>query len=148
MDARPIQAEIRELEHKQERLLESLYAGAAPALVNERLTQVQSQLEAALGRLAAVSPTSPMVDPRTVQEALEGLLGREDLDLGAARGFVEVISLPATNGAPPVLRAFGVEFRLVLNVQRRRRGAGKVLAEQSVRMRSGSPRGPRKERPL
>lgn len=126
-DARPIELEIRELEHKQERLLDSLYAGAAPALVNDRLNQIQTQLEAAQRRLAAVTPTATMVDLRAVEHALTSILGKEDFDLRMVRGFVDAVVLPAAPNQPPVLRAFGVEFELHLDERRRRRGEGKKM---------------------
>jgi site-specific DNA recombinase len=133
VDARPIQAEIRELEHKQERLLDSLYAGSAPALVNERLAQVQVQLEVALARLTAVAPTTAMVDPRAVELALEGILGAGEIDLRMVRGFVGGIELPADPEAPPVLRAFGVAFALEVFKGKRPYGAGMKMQEAVAR---------------
>ncbi len=126
-DAAPLEREIRELEHRQERLLESLYAGAAPALINERLGQVQAQLEAALKRLRSQAPAVRMVDPAALERALRTILESADLDLVAVRGVVESITLPADCGAPPVLRAFGVDFPLAVDGTRRRRGVAKAM---------------------
>lgn len=86
-DSAPIEQEIREFEHEQERLLESLYAGAAPALVSTWLTPVQAELQAAVGRLTTVSPSVRMVDPEVLEAVLGEVLGRQDFNLMVVQGL-------------------------------------------------------------
>ncbi len=108
----PARRKVDDLTMKQERLLEALYAGGAPTLINERLHQVQAELDAAREALEAlgeeVEPLSPEDLARVIMDALE----EGAADLAQVAPYIEWIKLPADPDQPPVMRAFGQDFEL------------------------------------
>jgi site-specific DNA recombinase len=89
----PAQARIHELEQRQERLLEALYAGSAPALINERLRQVQDLLDVARSDLAAAGGEVPILSAADVAAEMRALLTATEADLtwvGILGGRIEV----------------------------------------------------------
>lgn len=108
----PARQEIRSLERKQEKLLESLYAGGAPALINRRLVQIEAQLEEARAALDAVGKEIVPMSAADLADVIRGDLEAGADDLGRPAAFVEWIILPADPGQPPIMRAFNRDFSL------------------------------------
>jgi hypothetical protein len=103
----PLQAAVTACEHKQERLLAALYEGNAPALVNERLRQVQDELAAARAALdaagTAVEPLSVddlVVDIRTALETWQD-------DFAWISRLQGRLVVPADPAAPVILEVLG-----------------------------------------
>jgi hypothetical protein len=89
----PAQTRIHELEQQQERLLEALYAGSAPALINERLRQVQDLLDVARAELAAAGCEVLQFTADEVAAEMRAMLASTEADLawvGIMGGRIEV----------------------------------------------------------
>ena len=118
-DRAPIEAEIAELNRKQARLLEAIYAGNAPSVINDELRQIEIALadrQAALEAVGtSIEPIPQAVAVAAVREALE----RGASDLRALRPLIDEIILPA-NDSPPEMRIMGQVVPLSVPLQRRR----------------------------
>lgn len=111
-DRSPVQQELQDLQHKQTRLLEALYEGSAPALINERLSQVQVALEDAQGRLDGIGSTMEPTPAKDLAQDIRGVLQAGAVDLVLLQGLLERITLPADPDQTPVLHSFGKKFEL------------------------------------
>ncbi len=111
-DRAPIEQEIRNLEHKQSRLLEALYEGNAPALINERLRQIQIDLDEAEARLEQIGNSTEPVPAADLAQGIVGALAAGAVDLLKLRTLIGRIELPADPDAAPRLEGFGEVFEL------------------------------------
>lgn len=111
-DRAPVEQQIRDLEHKQSRLLEALYEGNAPALINERLRQIQNDLEDANRQLENIGTSTKPIPAVELVQGITGALAAGAVDLMKLRGLIGQIVLPADPDQAPALEGFGEEFGL------------------------------------
>lgn len=111
----PVEAEISDLERKRERLFEALYAGNAPALINERLEQVERTLQAARVRMADIGENIESIDAQDVRRELCLAFETASTDLHRIREVVTCITLPAEIDEPITLEAFEQVFSLLID---------------------------------
>ncbi|MCP4571872.1 MAG: recombinase family protein [bacterium] len=118
----PIEAEIRELVARQDRVSEAIAAGggALSALV-EKLRQIEDKLEDARASLERAGASIKPVAIDEIEALIRKLLDAGAVDLMQVRSTLEKIVLPPEHYSPPILHAFGQEFPLVVQKSPRAR---------------------------
>ena len=117
----PIESQIADLKLKESRLLEALYAGNAPAVINSKLRAIQDDLEVAHTQLLNIGAATSPMSLNAVTGSLASSLRAGAVDLFALCGLIEKINLPLDHCSPPVLIAFAQRFELSLQRPIKRR---------------------------
>lgn len=129
----PIRREIESLSHKQGRLLEALYAGTAPSVINAELLLVEQHLSEAQERLQAVAGGVEREDLAALMRVTEQSVLSGPFDLSFVREFDSIrIIVPADPAEPPRIRIANMELALPVDEKPAPRGRARRYKDRTT----------------
>ncbi len=111
-DRAPIEQQVHDLEHKQNKLIDALYEGNAPSLINERLKQIQDELSEVQNRLHNIGGGTEPISADEIISVITATLANGDVDLTQLKGVFDSIVIPENPDESVTITAFGEVFNL------------------------------------